>query len=800
MGEAKEDLGAVLAKLESWGTAIPPQAAAFHGQRTDLIKRIRALAGLFQRKDPKQVEDILARSRELEKALPDLERLFQTIQEARSAVSEFLGLSAAAQDLRVHGAVADAADDWQKTLDAIEAQVGPQQVEPLVNQVAIIERWARRRRSALQLLIDASALRPQVTEPKARGELESLINGWRGDFCWSRTDTAWEEQVRTAVDRFRKPVPPAEPQPELPPPHVEPKKPEAAKPEPPKPEPPKPEPPPNAALQLREIGLALADCRDMSDVLEWSGRELDTFTAQLRQLRDAPDAAGLEKLNSEIRTFQTSLRDQAARQHQARLDRLRRRSRYLAEIYGARDDIRALAEQAAAVNSGDAAGLRQLSEIADTAEQRIYAVANNDRSRLSGCVRQAIEGCRNLIASIAQQCRSRAANAALAEIHGRLPADLPGQVDARQSFERLERCEDLFHDLHALDEENQKQQGEVLARAGRVQRVAAELAADDPEVAATLPPVPALGPEHFLEEIAGELDRIEQRLETRRKQVIDDKAAELARLRAGNRGWIRLLADFSPEAESLVTGDPAPSELAPLRDLVHLEARNQRRLGELVTDAAMQLRRRIDTQLARIRELLERPAFETHPDYSAATELLGYLESLPPLGNQPEREDFDAVLNASRDFEAFMDRIDHARRAVPERAAQLEERFRVLRDRNGHAYRPELSQRVNLLIQGIRYAMALNEWDRLAFQLDETDRLLAAIENDAARRIAVEVEEAVAALEAALRTCNDAQYARQIQSAVEQVESAGELQTPPFHLRRRLALLLGRRGGARSAR
>jgi hypothetical protein len=237
--------------------------------------------------------------------------------------------------------------------------------------------------------------------------------------------------------------------------------------------------------------------------------------------------------------------------------------------------------------------------------------------------------------------------------------------------------------------------------------------------------------------------------------------------------------------------------LGALRDLVAVEGRNRNRLIELVIAGTAELKAQLQKGIARLEELLQEPAFESHPDYSTAAELLDRLKLLPPLASPPDRDSFEEALLAKRDFEAFMDRIEHVRRAVPERLKHLQDAFRALRKWNGHVYRPQLSQRLGLLIQGIQHAIDLKEWDRVGYQLDETARLLTAITRDARRRISVETEEAAAALEDLLATTKDEQFARQIRMALEQLKQWGHLEPPPFDLRRRMNLLLGRRTAVR---
>jgi hypothetical protein len=301
--------------------------------------------------------------------------------------------------------------------------------------------------------------------------------------------------------------------------------------------------------------------------------------------------------------------------------------------------------------------------------------------------------------------------------------------------------------------------------------------------------------DRFLDHTAGDLNRLEQALNAQLSKVRQRGAAALVKYRKENLAWIRLLTPITPEVENFTSTGPVPEDLETLRNALDVETRYQQRIADLGITAVHLLAQRRDAVLERIRCHLGNPAFETHPEKERARSLENGLQSMEALnkqGSPPEREEFTDARDTVIDAEEFIDRIEAAQREIPDQLSLLEERFATLRELNGTGYRPELARRVNTLLLGIKRGIELEQWEPLKSQLEQTGALLAALERDAILRISAETEEAVRQLRIKARTSSNRTLARDIESAIAQLEEGGHLEPPPYSIRRKLIRLLDR--------
>ncbi len=261
--------------------------------------------------------------------------------------------------------------------------------------------------------------------------------------------------------------------------------------------------------------------------------------------------------------------------------------------------------------------LGEFFQIVDVAEQRIYAIVNSNRPKLAAFVRKSAEACRAQLEDLRKQARLISVDTALAGIEKQIPGDPGSQIDARESFERLEKSHSLERTIQNLAAEYNRARDGILSTAERLRGLARNLAVnfDSAEISAIADRIPKeLSAERALDETANELNRVEQLLQSQKAKIRERLAAELVKLRKDNLAWSRLLAEFSPEAEALAADGPAPEELEPLGAAVEVERQRRLRVADLTAQAVRQLIQRRGEAIERLRAHLDAPAFETHPE------------------------------------------------------------------------------------------------------------------------------------------------------------------------------------------
>ncbi len=777
----RQDLANTRSRLETLA-GIPEQAAQFHAKRNALLLRIDNDAG--------DGTAIAQQAQQLESIAPQVQALFRATHAARQAIADLRAQTPVVSDEQVRSAIEEWTDEWSQMLGYIEdPALESRAIAATTKQARTMEEWSRQRQRSLGPLVAAREL-SLVANAQVKPTIEARLRGWTTEFCSGKVDEAWAVKVERELDGLRqrgsgaaKTVPfKGAPTPA---PVVEKSRPVTSG---------------QAAMQFHKIALALADCRDMAEALGSNGDQVAQLTARQRQLREADGVtlADVEQLLAAVEELRKSLADAAQSRRDAAMEKLERRWRWFKELYDRRGDIADMIEKASAIRGDHAEPLEEFFKLVEVAEDRIYSVANNNRGKLAAAGHAAILKVRSKIAELRGRCRTLKADAALATVESRIPADPDSQTIARRAFDLLDQCEELQREAGTIDEEITRQQQEILTRASDLRRIAQEILAitESGEDARKVDAIPVeLDASRSLEEFAGQMESIAKDIEQRRAKVREESTARLARLRRENLAWVNLVAEFAPEAASLIANDPPPEELAPLRVFLDREVHNCERLNELAASAARQIHLRREKSLEKLRELLDESAFHSHPDRPVAEMLSKELAALSELGSPPQREEFETVLGALRQCDAFFFRIEHARRMVLEGYEDLASRFRLLRDRNGTIYRPDLCRRLNLLLQGVKLGIERQEWEPLGFQIARTRELLGALESDAQARLSADVEDLAATLKETMQDARDPGYARQIQVALDQLTQEGSLEPPSSQLVRRLNMLAGRSAG-----
>lgn len=776
-----QDLANTRSRLEALA-GIPAQAVQFHAKRNALLIRIDGDAG--------DGAAIAQQAQQLESVAPQVQALFAATQAARQAIADLRAQTPVVSDEQARTAIEEWTDEWSQMLGYIEdPALESRAIAATTKQAQTIKEWSRQRQRALGPLVAAREL-SLVANAQVKPTIEARLRSWTTEFCSGKVDEAWAVKVERELDGLRqrgsgaaKTVPfkgaPA------PAPVVEKSRPVTSG---------------QAVMQFHKIALALADCRDMAEALGSRAEQVAELTARQRQLResDGVTVANVEQLLAAVEAMRKSLADAAQSRRDAAMEKLERRWRWFRELYDRRGDIADMIEKASAIRGDHASPLEEFFKLVEIAEDRIYSVANNNRGKLAAAGHAAILKVRSKIAELRGRCRTLKADAALATIESRIPADPDSQTIARRAFDLLDQCEELQREAGGIDEDITRQQQEILTRAGDLRRIAREIVAitESADDARRIDAIPAeFDTSRSLEEFAGQMESIAKDIEQRRAKVREESAARLGRLRKENLAWVNLVAEFAPEAASLIANDPPPEELAPLRAFLDREVYNRERLNDLAASAAAQVHLRREKSIEKLKGLLSEPAFHSHPDRPLAETLSKELAALGVLATPPPRDEFETMLGALRQCDAFFFRIEHARRMVLEGYEELAGRFRLMRDRNGTIYRPELCRRLNLLLQGVRLGIERQEWEPLGFQIARARELLGALESDAQARFSADVENLAATLKETMQDARDPSYARQIQVALDQLEQEGTSEPPSPQLVRRLNMLAGRTVG-----
>ncbi len=137
------------------------------------------------------------------------------------------------------------------------------------------------------------------------------------------------------------------------------------------------------------------------------------------------------------------------------------------------------------------------------------------------------------------------------------------------------------------------------------------------------------------------------------------------------------------------------------------------------------------------------------------------LESIPQLATPPDLTSFENAYDSIIDAEGFLDRLEAARREIPGKLNVLDERIARLNDLNVVFYRRGMANRVRVLVQGMREAIAREEFDSAEFQLAETSTLIGALETDVRARVSSEARELDQRLRAAIEVATDPKLTQQ---------------------------------------
>jgi hypothetical protein len=682
-----------------------------------------------------------------------------------------------------------------------------------LEQVKKIELWTTERRTAAELILRANELRERAGG-SAKNVLEPAIAAWTERYRRGNVDAKWVQEESSRLTLLEQAF------------ESERKKSAAAV-------IPQPAPPPAeaigasdngahggadlaqaATLPFHHIAQSLAECRDLAEAVSPARPgesygvgieyppQIAEFEVRQWQLQNEPRPPAVQALREEVDTFHGSLLKRATEQSKTRLGGLQRRWQRFQEIYQdprARSDISELVAEAEAAKPDAASGFRKCFQIIENALNRIHTSANIDRPRLATAVRKAVEQCRVELTNVRQQARPIAVDALLVQAEGRIPPDMGSQADVRIYFDQLDQCENVLHELTRIVEQNQRYQQECLTHTLRLRELAASISRiGKPQEAGVAAAsiaerlsgaLPATVP---LDTISDLLKDAEKQLDLLVARVRAKCAADLADLRKENVAWMRLLTEFSQSEVLPATYEPPPQDLDALHAVLEAEERQKQRLATLAAEAAQDLESRKSQVCTHLREHLDNPAFETHPERDSAANFLTEVEEVAVPVDQSKRDLFSHAYNTIAEAEAFIDRLEAAQRELPGRVKILEDRFTQLRELNAIDYRQELSRRANALLLGMQQAIAQQQWDPLPYQLVETDALISALEADARTRITSETEVLLERLRKAMKNSNDNNFIRQADAVVLQLEDAGHLTSPSYQIRQRLNRLLSR--------
>jgi hypothetical protein len=778
----EKDVGEISAELEVLRKRVAPGAEALQDRFTELGRRISAFRGSFL-PGPGDLGQIRAQFLALKQDMPVLEELYAAAQQTRAVVLEFR--SAPPLNRVVDERIGEWSKEWLELLDHIVRAVGDARTAgPPLGQVKQIRTWVRQRRQAANLIRNVNELASQGGDGK-NPALAGVARAWTEQFRQGHIDEDWLEESRTQFELLRKEFPPAAPT--MPPPGQAPIEPAAT-------------PSGETANTFHIISQALAECRDLAQALHLEGSEIPGFERRRLDVQNDRDEAVLQALLRDIEAFQGKLREQASEEKEKRLQLLQLRWRQFQSIYkdDKHQDTAELIRRAEASRPDSGIGLDQFFERVREALNKIYFTAEGNRSRLTAAVERWAEARKAQHLELRRQPRTLALDAALAQQEKRVPLDLELPLAAEDSFERLDEYSALVNELRLLQQKNEQDRSDLAARADRLRNLAASIAdvEDAPEAAAAREWVKRLstppGADTWLDETAAALNRAEKTLDGLLTLVLDRTTAELLKLRKENQDWVRLVVEFYPEADAFVVRSVPPREVEQLRAAADLEAQHQQKIAALVALSVQQLATRREDVCRHLRDHLASPAFETHPERERAEELLSEVELLPPLSESPTRAGFMNAYNVIGEAESFVDKLESERRRIPGEVKGLVERFDKLNELNVVAYRRNMANRVKALLSGMQKGIAAEQFEPLKTQLDLTDALIKALEADIRSRVTLETEQLVKSLNNAMETSTDKNFVLQAQSALEQLQEEGHLESPSYFLRQRLSRALRR--------
>ncbi len=804
MNDKDKDIGQLASELEGVKKRVPAEGQALLERCGQVARRISAAKGLFSPKRG-ELDAIWDEIQTVRKEADALAPLYAAIRTTRAVVEELCAEPSI--NASVDAKIEELCEEWLPLLDHIARAVGDsREAGPALEQVNQLREWARRRRQAAQLIRSVSDLNARAAG-NANAVLADVERTWIGAFSQGRVDEEWLKSARNHLQLLRTEFSPERHEPrqaeqsvvspapvvqiETQAPPGRPVEPEETY------EPPAEEP----SMMFFRIATALTECSDLARALGLESTEISEFEMRMQDIendRGKNSAAAHTTLKDDVEGFQKSLQEKASAAKEERLQRLRRRWKQFQSIYADRQYATGISVQRAEeLKSDSPARLTTFFESVREAIDSINFTAESDRPPLAQAVRRRVEMCTALLEELRRQPRTIAIDTSLGQQERRIPkaANLPGSAES--SFECLDVCDAVLGDLASLKQANGRRRQDVADRTEHLRKVALLIDSTGtggggaPAVSLIEPLSADANPSEWLDQTEMRLGRIEQALETRRKEVQQRVTQDLVKLRKENLAWSRVLVEFSSEAESLGTKAPPPQELEALRDAFDLEVQSRRKIEMLARMAAELLARRKEDACAHLDKHLASPAFETHPERDTAESLLDALKSLVPLPDLPDLDSFSTFQDSITDAESFVDRLEASRREIPGKIGVLQEQFSRLNEQNVVSLRPEMANRIRALLQGLQEAIDREEFDSAEFQLGETERLIVALECDARSRISAETRLLEQRLKKALESA-DPKFAQQARVALGRLEDEGHLEPPSYSSRTNARRVLNR--------
>ncbi|MGA9070265.1 MAG: hypothetical protein WB424_08435 [Terracidiphilus sp.] len=773
------DLRELRSELEAIQRHIPDEAQALRERCKGILARLPASGDASSARFTNLVP-IQQEVEALSKEMPVLEQMFNSVRDARLIVDALQ--YDPPTNIEVDLQIAELCRDWHGLLSHILRNVSQaNRAKPVIEQVLQLREWALRRRAAAGLIREASDVSRRLSGDKKKIFTE-LAKTWSQNFCGKEEGVGkqWLSLSQNRLAQLKAEYASAPPTPE-----EQDAAPAAAD--------DSPEITPEPSMDPQRINLALAECSDLARALGADGDAIADFDRRLQNLVNAPDETGSQigALKRDVESYLEDLRKLAETAKTEQLERLRRRWNQFLSIYtGRHPQAEESYRQAEAMKAQASSRLTEFFSCVQDALDGIDFVAESDRGPLQKAIRNAISVSVQSIRAVRTEPITIAADAELTRFEQQLPKSesLPGTVSA--CFDSLDACDWVRQSVIALGEVIASKRNELAARTERLRQLADAIiqtgldTAENP--AAHLFDPQAAGQFQWLDEKEARLSEVELAVEARRVKVQQRLIEEIAKLRQSNREWIQAIRDFAPESKGMAAQEPIPDDFGALHATYNLEMQHKSRIDGFVELAVLRLNEKRAKAVESLQRFLTAPSFEGLPDRETAETYLSDLNDLAELPSASDIDRFQEAYNRITSAEDFVDRLDAPRRRIPEQIHGLETRYRWLSTYDVASYRRGPANRARALLQGIKAAIAREEYDSAEYQIEETDKLIGALEADLRSRIGSEARDLARQLEELMKSTSNEKLIEQARSALERLGDDGQMK-PPTRLSRNAA-------------
>ena len=801
----KDRLQEAIRRLDEWEGKLPG-FGAFHTRRSAVLDRLRDQSGSFLKLAFAKSSDLLELAQQansVDQLGAGLDELFQKLSQLQSEIHELKPLLRAQDSGPFAAAVEQRHQDWLGQIEPLGRDIA--RSSELKTPRTIVQNFHHlvpRDKIALELLAEATAMLSEVEQDVGRVGLQGDIQRWRDEFLRSGAPHHWAEQVRQELDGYRQKREEQDRRQQNQPGRKE-----------------------LAAIEREAIPLAtywaqvLDDSRSAVPPVSDDPAPLDAvkriskFRERIRQglSPGGSPAEAAEEVGREVSELLDALSAAAEVRARTAVLQLERRLELFCGACSTtperNEQIGALLVTIRQLNGREAARPEDFDGIAESlggAKTEFEGLAANQRGRLSVAAKKALAECAESAAKLLDNVHPQSVLVALRARQAEIPAEPPGEPQAQESLRLLEVCHGIRTDFARLSTESaaaleafqseRREATELAAGAGAViealgARPASELADAAEALAGLESPPPGVALEESERKVAGAQAIIRSALDQARleaQSTLDERSRFC--LEAGRAlQAIKRIPPAAPEGPSSLDG------LAPhaVRELLDSSQAAETVFRAELERAAAALRQQTEESAAGLQAFIDGVADSGDSKRHWAQELLddladtvwdladtAWLDGLDPAGQ---------VLDAARWLEGHHTFQEDLQRNET-RARELREKLRTLQleiqKDSRHRYNPDLFERAKRLLEGV--PAEPTDWQQAVSQLDEAEHWLRLADDEARRRIALELRETREALTEAARRTADPAVRRDIEAKLAKLDEHPPAETPPNAVRRPL--------------